>query len=1238
MSISERIENDLRMIVSSSLSSNIKRNIERAIYELRTCKNSTLIIDDDHPFISVFSEISKEKKYLNEIVVLLSILRILIETGSIDGNANTSIFSIIDGMIPKSNDNILLKIIQISIAAFLSPNQGLDMRFVSMRWIFLLSNHQSQTVSHVSTAASYQIIDIFVDHIISINHNSIKTNDEALGLSSETNSDSEYEQLERSKPVFNVSSEIWSIRFMNILISDFLLFATGKDPIVFVKLIRNIEYAFDHLIYFFNKHFEIFLSFNENSKEIIGLIFELIDSQKELEKFSALLPHILIYLFSSNQSRVTKLFMKSLEKASSYPRLLNAYSIFMVCDPASYNKYIGIENRVFISKLASNYFLSNFRGVLGDSIIPRANISNNLQMYNHKDSSSTSYIVSSIRLLFLEIIFGEKDKDSFISLFSYFETVWQRVIQTLDDSQSIAFSLKAARRSIRSAVRFGLSDPPNRLFSTLCGISIPSSSSFPLGNKAILSLSTIVALTKQLRILLSPFWGLIFKTISQSYYSASAKRSSSDHQAMSLMDPEEIFSFSSSLNDENFLLLFNTIISISIEDSRILNNNKGSFPNLWAIRSLCFLFVINSHRSILIEKALFGHIKVLILSESSELRTQSVNILYSLAKEIINNDSMPSTTREMVFDYLLQTGNSTFHEVAVTSFISLFSMLADGTSHNIKEGWPKLLTMLKSVWASPFTENIQNGFRVLSFICNDCLELVGIGSIDLCLSTLSSYVCQANDINTSLGSIGLFWDIGSRLVPVESQDHIYAWKSLIRSLQSCFFDSRPNVSISSLSTFFSLISTFHQHFTEDITTYIIEKIMRPLFSAIQKESQDKNNMIHPEVTQISLQNGIQCLKFFGETEMIISHVIPIIENICFNMFEERITNDSVKCMVTLFSFGNQDIVRGSTFSLEKIVNYFRDTSQDSSFQASASVMSDVLPNVINIITMDEFEIWMRILKTFATYKIDRPYLNVATHVALNMISQLPLIQPEKSLSLSVLLSDLITLNFPPLSSKSYETLSIVYERLLNEQTRAKSLTNTLPILKPCISQNDCFKCLSTILSLKYDNTILIDDTLVFLLVDISRKIPSLRSSISIILTSGLHLISEKSYQIVLSQTYLVPSVLIAYLKEYCFKGISENILEFSLKFKKHFFQSIESNVKRIIDEEKAMKSVLPKSRYDGLMIILSSLSSIMTDYRVFSENENRGHIVYILPLIAKLTTSYSPEIRATVSHFFIDDM
>ena len=796
MEIRDQIEKDLEKLSTAILPENVRKEIDRAAFKLKTKTSSFEVTEIDDPFVKAFSEISQDKKLTNEATQMLSIIRVLTEFGALDGQACEKIFSSIDSQITTANDSFNLKVLQVALSSFSSPSLSLDPRITTTKWIFKLISSNSLMVKQVAMATAYQLLDVVFDQaymrnkksydVFSAQNKNESENDQNNNLNesvetvaknlvstlsnADTTSDCDAQMVSqdsasnsilkhKEEQQNGVESSHWSITLIYILLLDLMSSLMGEMPLVFNTALnkQNNDFYRDLVKYILDRNMQFLSGYQQKFKDLITKLITYTNMQSNPALFTLFLPHIILSLCETNVSQMKQFIDKLCLMMDTTPTILNTFALIIIQNPGIQFTLINAEQLKKLAKTACNYFMTNFRGTLNKSVLIFGQNKLTLTNYNSFDKSNDTILSSCISILYLQIPQCIKHLEHFDAIFDSFETIWQRMIITTDNSQTLSTSLKVGRLAVKISIAEGYTDPANRILSTLCGLALPQSTAYPLQFKGVIALHSVIKLLKQLTYRLSNFWSLIFETLSKCHHTASHKRSPADTQALILISPN-LLDFSSNLNQDQFKKLFSIILNLAKDEMTNFIQNKRTVPNFWPLKILSSLFINNLKRTDLIEAQFFDHMKTLLHCESSEFRSQATEIIFDVSKEVINNDETTKECRQYVFDFILLTANSTYKDVSVTAFSSILPFLAGGTAEKIGEGWPMILTVLKAVWTSQFPENIKNGFRTLNFICRDCLRLLGISWIEVLLSTISSYISQTDDINTSLGSVNLFWE------------------------------------------------------------------------------------------------------------------------------------------------------------------------------------------------------------------------------------------------------------------------------------------------------------------------------------------------------------------------------------------------------------------------------------------------------------------------------------------------
>jgi hypothetical protein len=411
---------------------------------------------------------------------------------------------------------------------------------------------------------------------------------------------------------------------------------------------------------------------------------------------------------------------KMVSFAEKTANLLVAIAVVASLNPQLLFSLLTPEELSKLATLAGSYFLSNFKGTLSESITLGSNSKWTLAYYDPSEIPPNRVLNSSVIIIFAQISQCLRNQAIFLNVFNLFEVIWQRVIQMTDDSITLECCFKVSRLSVRIALQLGEKDPSQRIFSTICGIAVPTSAAFPLASKGVVALHSIIRLLQHLSSKLIDFWLLIFETLSRCHHTAAHKRSHADLQALRIIKPT-LVKFSVDLDDQQFFQLFSVVLKLSQEEVMNFIDRHGTVPNFWPIKTLCHIFVLNVHRTKEIEQFYFRHVQFIVNCESGDFRNHITIPLFDVAKEVINCPKASLTCRESIFHFIFQAAISPNSAVAITAFCSISGFLAGGTAQHIQEGWPMILTVLKIVWATPFPgqipENISNGFRADVCLC-----------------------------------------------------------------------------------------------------------------------------------------------------------------------------------------------------------------------------------------------------------------------------------------------------------------------------------------------------------------------------------------------------------------------------------------------------------------------------------------------------------------------------------------
>lgn len=1225
MEIKEQAEADLRALSSSLLSASVKRAIDKTIFKLRTQSKIEIVTVDD-PFVILFTEISKDKRLVTELSSILSLVRTLTEIGAIDGQALKRVLEILSSLSVGASENVLLKILQISLSAFMSPSQEYEQRVLAARLVFQMTRSTSEMVKHVATATAYQIVDALFDQIVPKSKASasalagggdlerrvetlVGKNDSGTQPQSENKDSCDCDQVDENH---------WAVVFVFKLINDILCAMSGLEVNTFRGCFEMSDFPEAILRYVLDGHFNDLQRYKTGFQTFVDNLAVYVQKQGDSKKFAMFAPHIVANLIGKDKEKAKDMINRLIELADRDSGILNSIAAIITFMPMVQFTLISEEMLLKLANRVGRFFMENFKGVLSEPVVIK---DNNVALHRgsgYAKSGDTCKLVSCVVILYSEMLACGEHLEYFLKLFNIFEGVWQRVIQTTEDSVTLDSSLKVAGMCVECAVAVGQRDPSQRIFSTICGLAIPTTAAFPLAPKGVIALDAMIGLLQKLNSKLILFWPLIFETISKCHHTAAHKRSKADLQALKLIEPS-LVTFSTDLDDSQYQRLFEVILNLSQREVKEFIERKGTVPNFWLIRTLCYIFVLNLRRSTPVEKKFFEHVKTLIQGESPDFRSQMTVSLFDVAKEVVNSQEASPTCRQAVFDGIFQAANSLHREVTVIAFGSILSFLAGGTAQDVREGWPMILTVLKVVWATPFPENIPNGFRALTFVCNDCLAFLSISDMEVCLSAISTYISQVEDMNISLGSMGLLWNLGSYIAGMSDNEDSSVWKILFKTLQNNFTEKRRNIRDSALQTFFSLVNTFHSQFTPTLKSYVLTDVLNPLVDILP--SMDSSIL--------AIQGVMQCLRSLQDYQGTIDKVVNAIEALSKRTEESMQAGEATRCYIGLFMFNDTELSRKVTSAFLRTIELYTSRPAECDLQGPVSVVTEVFPRTCGTMTDEEFELWLKIIKLFCCFQLDKPYLHVATHACLNCLAGLPKLPTARLLLIIELLISFIDLSCHILSAKAFNVIAELYTKSFDEEGRAHSLELLLPLFQRMIACKECFECFQAVLSVDVSLEILFkSESSVFILIDLARRNQKLKGLIVTRISSRMDLLDSKAFKVFLSLGKGYPELYLRYFEDFC--KIDSEHRDFVVRTMDIVKEAIEKDCKSIIDEENALQSILQKQRYEGMMVFLESMSKLETDGSLFDSNGTDAHIKFILSSILQLGSTRCSGLRTIV--------
>jgi len=129
----------------------------------------------------------------------------------------------------------------------------------------------------------------------------------------------------------------------------------------------------------------------------------------------------------------------------------------------------------------------------------------------------------------------------------------------------------------------------------------------------------------------------------------------------------------------------------------------------------------------------------------------------------------------------------------------------------------------------------------LALVCSDFLSALSLKQLELCISSLTSFSTQAEDVNISLTANGTLWAITSEMWTRwssndQSEGLTALWLYLLESLLKVSSDSRSDVRNGAISNLFKILEQYGSSLSPSIWSRILWQILFPLLNTLESIS------------------------------------------------------------------------------------------------------------------------------------------------------------------------------------------------------------------------------------------------------------------------------------------------------------------------------------------------------------------------------------------------------------------
>ncbi|XP_078075818.1 protein MON2 homolog isoform X1 [Mustelus asterias] len=331
-----------------------------------------------------------------------------------------------------------------------------------------------------------------------------------------------------------------------------------------------------------------------------------------------------------------------------------------------------------------------------------------------------------------------------------------------------------------------------------------------------------------------------------------------------------LFESSQYLDDVSLHHLINALCSLSTEamDMAFWNNKE---PSLFAVAKLLETGLVNMHRIEILWRPLTGHLLEVCQHPNARMREMGAEAVTALIKAGLSFKHDPPLSQNQRLQLLLlnplkELSNIVHPDIRQKQLECVLQILQN-EGDSLGPGWPLVLGVIEAIRNDQGESLIRTAFQCLQLVVTDFLPTMPSTCLQIVVDVAGSFGLQNQELNISLTSIGLLWNISDYFfqrgetiekelnkeeallqkqaeekgVPLNRPFHPAPpfdclWLCLYSKLGELCVDPRPAVRKSGGQTLFSTVGahgTLLQHATWHT---VLWKVLFPLLGRVRESS------------------------------------------------------------------------------------------------------------------------------------------------------------------------------------------------------------------------------------------------------------------------------------------------------------------------------------------------------------------------------------------------------------------
>ncbi|EHH66450.1 Protein SF21 [Macaca fascicularis] len=224
-----------------------------------------------------------------------------------------------------------------------------------------------------------------------------------------------------------------------------------------------------------------------------------------------------------------------------------------------------------------------------------------------------------------------------------------------------------------------------------------------------------------------------------------------------------LFESSQYLDDVSLHHLINALCSLSLEAMDMAYGNNKE-PSLFAVAKLLETGLVNMHRIEILWRPLTGHLLEQVCQHpNSRMREWGAEALTSLIKAGLTFNHDPPLSQNQRLQLLLlnplkEMSNINHPDIRLKQLECVLQIL-QSQGDSLGPGWPLVLGVMGAIRNDQGESLIRTAFQCLQLVVTDFLPTMPCTCLQIVVDVAGSFGLHNQELNISLTSIGLLWNI-----------------------------------------------------------------------------------------------------------------------------------------------------------------------------------------------------------------------------------------------------------------------------------------------------------------------------------------------------------------------------------------------------------------------------------------------------------------------------------------------